>query len=104
MKDLNQHIKPSIAINSQKEVQKKQVLLGRMVIKPGMKCFEFNYKTGTIIEAEYSKQNIVLTGSPINQISRKVISKENCLYCVAINVNNAEKKFLKLFKITTPKQ
>lgn len=104
MKELNQHIKPAISIPAQKQIDKKQVLVGRMVIKPGMKCFEFNYKTGEIKVAEFEKQNIVLTGSAINRISRKVISKENCLYCVAINQNNAEKKFLKLFKIPTQRQ
>ncbi len=106
MKELNQHIKPSISINAKKEVDKKQVLLGTMVIKPGMKCFEFNYKTGAIEEAKFESQDFALARSGANtsigRISRKVISRENCLYCVAINKKNAETKFLKVFKISKP--
>ncbi len=64
-----------------------------------MLCWEFNTKSGEIKPAEYERQDIVLTGSGINKISRKVVTKDYCFYCVAINKDNAERKFLKLFRL-----
>jgi len=102
VKELSQHIKPGIEIQAQKQIDKKKLFIGNMSIRPGMKCYEMNFKTGEISEAKYDSVDIVVTGGAINKISRKIITKENCLYCVAINKNNAEKKFLKLFKLPKP--
>lgn len=98
MKELTQHIKPGNEIQVQRAIEKKKIFIGDMVPKRGMKCYEFNYKTGEIKPATFNSVEIIVTGGAFNRISKKIITKEDCLYCVAINESNALKKFFKVFQ------
>ena len=99
MKELLQHIKPEVSLQSQKQITKRKELVDILIPKPGMKLWELNKKTGKIEQVEFESKNIVYTGKPINHIRYSITQKENCLYCVAINYENAEKKLLKKLSV-----
>lgn len=64
--------------------------LGRVIIKPGQKLWQLNLATLDISPVEYDVTAVNLDGS----ISSQVVTKENHMYCVAINKKNAERKFI----------
>lgn len=57
---------------------------------PGQKIFELNLTTGTITEAEYKNDSVDFIEKSVRG---KLIMRENCLYCCAINFKNSDKVF-----------
>ncbi len=98
MKELLPENNPEkIEIHSQKEIDKEQKLVGRIIPYKGHTLFEINCSTGDIKEAEY-KLDAVKYDNAVNgsiQKVRKVITKENCLYISCLNKKTAKKKFIK---------
>jgi len=78
-------------------VLKEQKMIGRMKKKPGHTLFELDFNTGLIKPAEYESVNIVYNPNTKlkSGVSRKVIIRENCFYECALNMKNAQKRFMK---------
>lgn len=92
MKELENNTK-DVEIISEVQQEKKEVLIGNMTPHKGHKVFEYNIKENTILEASYEKRDVKLhlTG----KINRKIVIKDNCRYCAALNKTNAIKRFSK---------
>lgn len=71
--------------------------------QPGQKTWQLDLKTRLIQEAEYEQVDAEITkmGAAIH---KKVIIKEGCLYCVAINQQNADRKFMAMLGKKIKKQ
>lgn len=73
-------------------------------IKPqkGHILFQINLETGDCTPAEYEEVNVELSrlGAEANlkTVRKKVITKPNCIYISALNIQNAAKKFAKKAK------
>lgn len=71
----------------------------QLIIHPGHTCFEFDLATGNIetakIETVTAKPDAHYKG--VHNIHRKILQRENCLYCSALNKRNAVKKFAKQY-------
>lgn len=109
--------KDKIVIVGQKEIEKKQELVGRVKLERGHTLFEINLKEKTIEEAEFENNDIkqwnqkkeskglgvmgfengskktVLDGP--DAIHRKVMRKPMCIYISALNRKNVIKKLVK---------
>lgn len=78
-----------------KEQHKHIRLRERLLPQKGQKLWEFNMKTMDIKVVDHS----TTTYNMVTKKTRnKVIKKKNCLYCLAINEDNAFKKFEKEVK------
>ena len=84
-------------------------------VKPGHTLFEINLETGDCKPAEYVKTDLQVNdfGPQVNmhlqmaaigkaipnqEIKKKLITKPNCIYISALNIQNAAKKFAKQAK------
>lgn len=81
-----------VVIESQKEQKKGLKHIGKLRLQPGQKVYELNTVTQMIHVVDLSEAVVDIKGA----IHRKVVLKENCLYVPAINLKNAEKKFIKM--------
>jgi hypothetical protein len=77
-----------------KPIEKQEKYHGSMVLKPGMKCFEYNFITKQIHEATYEQVNAEYGAE--GKVGRKLVMNVNCGYAVGINKKNALKKIGKL--------
>lgn len=77
---------------------KKQKYLATLRPKPGQKLFRLNLDTAEIDAPglETSVSFSVSGGKPKKESKLQV--EKNCLYCVALNKKNAEKKFIKMLE------
>lgn len=90
--------RPDQIINiRQQEVKKKAEHIGRIRVRPGQALWELNINTMMVTTVNYNVTAVNLDGS----ISSEVITKENHLYCVAINHTNAMRKFILMCKQIT---
>lgn len=80
-----------IKIVNQKDVRKEVKHLGKIKMHKGQKLFDLDMKTGMIKEAEL-QEVLNIKGEK----KRKLIAKPEHLYAPAINLENAERKFLKM--------
>ncbi len=94
MKQLSEQVlqPDEIIMSKQNEAKKTLKYLGKVKLHKGMILFQINVGTSLITPAEIDESVIDLKGG----IRRKVVIKENCLYAPAINIKNAERKFLKM--------
>lgn len=85
---------------------KEEKILQRVKPQPGQKAWELDMNTGEIKEAEYQAtdyempehKKVDLSGIFKNNLGgqrTKLIQKKDCIYELAINRKNAEKKFKK---------
>lgn len=90
-----------IELHSQKEIDKEQKLVGRIIPYKGHTLFEINCTTGEINEPEYMVEAIKYESAIKGQFvkARKIITKENCLYISCLNKKIAKKKFIKYLLI-----
>lgn len=92
MKELTQHIHDNITVSVEKQYPKQQKHLGSINLHRGLSLFELNLKTKLIALAEFANVDSIITdGTPA--VHKKVLTKEGCLYAVALNRKNAERKF-----------
>lgn len=78
-------------------IKKEKKFLGSMKLQKGQKCYEMNLKTGVISEAVYREECILIDkNTSIAKYKKKLFLQENCLYTVAINLSNAQRKFFKM--------
>lgn len=93
---------------------KTEKVIATLRPKPGQKVWELNLKTRLIVKAEYKDEKVkiiqavnMVTRRPqgmVSRVVRDVDRKENCLYCCAINAENADKQFFKMLGIPYPKK
>lgn len=82
--------KDQVVITDQKEIEQR--FLGTINPQKGQSLFELCIDTYLIRKVE-PESVITIKGS----IKRKFHIRKNCHYTVALNIKNAEKKFLKMF-------
>lgn len=95
MKELEQHKIDKTEIQNIKPVTKEKQLKKSLIPEKGQKTYQLNLRTSVITEAEYDKEFVSLTGVAGN-VRKQVIMQEDCIYCVAINFKNADRKFHKM--------
>lgn len=83
-----------VVITGQNEQSFNQVKW-RIVQKKGHTLFEINLHTGDVVKAEYVEVNLELLGE---NVRKKVITKPDCIYISALNIQNAAKKFIQKAK------
>jgi len=106
MKELALRHKDAVKSAEQRQIEKQLKFVGNVFIRPNQRCYEYNLETKEILEAEMEVfinlfamgvkidiYNGVTTGQP--RLERKVVTKENCIYIVAINKENAMRKINK---------
>ena len=96
MKELELLNQDKLQVSDEKPVEKKEVLIHTFRPQPGQKCWQYNFKTGKVTEAEYQMQNIsYIRAGEKNGVHRKIKMNTDCIYEVAINKENAIRKFRK---------
>ena len=86
-----EHILNAAHLGFEKPVEKQEKLLGRVPINKGHKFFELDLQARTIRTIDLEKTATITGATRI-----KFVTKEGCLYCTALNLKNAEKKFIKM--------
>lgn len=103
MKELEPH---NLPISDKHEIEnvvpdKREKLIVSLKKQRGHKLFELNLATRLINE-------VVLDGGIADFENWSVIHKhqvkDGCLYCTALNPQNADKKFFKMLKLKYPKK
>lgn len=90
MHNLEKIQRPDHMMEITRQVKKHRLHLGRVKIHPGQTLWEVDIATLKISPVTYDVTAINLDGS----INSEVVTKENHLYCVAINERNAVRKFI----------
>lgn len=96
MKQLEQQIfQPEpITVANQKEVNKEIKLLGSLKMQRGQSLWKLNLKTKMIYQVKPEDATLTMKGG----VRKKVVLEDDCIYAVAINVKNAERKFIKMIQ------
>lgn len=83
-------------INVQDE-ELKRTHISHFDIKPGQKLWEINVVTGKIGLPEYREVNVSFETAQKGNVAKKMVldQKPECVYFVALNKKNAERKYLK---------
>ncbi len=79
-----------ISIVKQKEIKKETNFLGSLILHKGQKLWELDLQTLDISIVNKTENIVDIKGI----IHRKYIVKDNCWYAIAINKQNAQRKFL----------
>lgn len=107
MKELNALLKDTIAIHGQTVISKYKDFVTSLQIMPGQTCFELNMQTAEILPAIYDKEHIevvtkknLITDEPYTTTvkKREIIQRPGYLYITALNVENARRKFIDVFR------
>lgn len=88
MKELQKIDADKTELHTLKQFEKKTVLIGSKILRPGHRCFQINNKTLECVEASYHSE--VHFNEPNR---RKVTIKEGHSYVNALNKKNALKVF-----------
>lgn len=77
--------------------KQEQRYLGSLLRLPGVRLYEFNYKTGECREVgtETKLELDVTNGQPVTRRSAKVQWNPDCVYLQALNHRNAIRKLVK---------
>jgi hypothetical protein len=99
---LDLHEQDKTEIHARKQEGRQKQYIRSLRLQRGQKVWELDMATQQIKEAEYEKAavNFALAadGTP-SVMHHQLIVRENCLYEVALNANNARRKFLaRLYK------
>lgn len=91
MKLVDQHIHlADTKLKIESQAIKKKALLAAFVKRPGQKMWQLNWKTGEMIEVQG-----VGHASVNGAIGFRIDTKPDCIYEIALNRSNAERKFKK---------
>mgnify|MGYP003387099222 CR=1 FL=1 len=83
-------------IVAENSINKQEVYLGSIRRFKGQKTFEMNLNTGEIKETVFEKAALDINNK---RVQFKINQKPNYLYCNALNLKNAERKFKKMLNI-----
>lgn len=106
MRELNNKTKDEVKIVASKQIEKQLKYQNSFIVKPNQKVYELNPDTNDITLAQIEVVlNPFATGKKIdlyegtttgeNKIEQRIVKKPNCLYVPAINLKNAQRKFVK---------
>ena len=81
-----------------KQVQQKYKHIGSIKYRPGLTLWQFNTETGELNPAKVIVKEQLLWASEgdCTKKTRSVIYEDKCVYILALNRKNAEKKILKV--------
>lgn len=102
MKEVQLHQKDEIKIHASNEQSKGMKYMGTLTVHPGHTCFELNLDTRMIDKATFQEVAIDFNAADKNNtrgLKKKLVMKDNCIYCTALNVKNADKKFRKMLGV-----
>lgn len=93
-------MKPAELSTKDKQQEERQIKKGffhrrSVYLKPGQKVWELDVKKRILKEATYDESNYnAATGTGV----RRINEKEGCVYCPAINWDNAKRKLSRVFE------
>ena len=84
----------------QRQVRRQQEIIGHLLPKPGQKVFQFSLETEAVTEAKIEATEVKVFaqnkhGHITNNLHKKVTCLPGHIYCVALNLDNAKRKFAK---------
>lgn len=106
MKELKDHKPEQTEVHALKQIKREVRHIGTLRPQRGQKVWEMDLTTRILKEAEYDKGSAVDFSKAIKgdlSVRGKLITKENHIYCVAINARNADKQFFKMLGLKYPK-
>jgi hypothetical protein len=83
-------------------VQEKKIFKGNFELHPGMKMWELDLINSMIYETELGKSKAVIGEDKLIRKHRELEIKEDHIYCAAINMENAMRKFHKMLGTKPP--
>lgn len=98
MKELQNNKADSEIVSQVQQEQRTQVkFFGSKILQSGHKVWELDLLTGIIWEAEYTEEAVDFKDAAKGMISthKNIVMKKDCYYCSALNLKNAQKKFIK---------
>lgn len=99
MKELEKHEPGRTEIVAQKQVEKR-LDLATLKPKPGHRIWELDIKEGLIREVQLKDTgDLDLKRGAMGARVRKLVTRDGCLYCSALNADNADKKFMKMIAL-----
>lgn len=104
MKELHEKKADKIENVKQVSIEKQVVFIGTVKPKRGHKIFEFNDKLKTIVEATFDEAPAIKFEDAkigVKSASKKITTKEDCVYVFALNKKNALKVLQREMKIDT---
>lgn len=99
MKELQQHLREEVPVEVTKQITKQQKFLGTVKPHKGQTVWQLNLDTKQITPATFSEINYVITVPQSKKgVHKKLVIQEGCIYNVALNKENAKRKFLNRLK------
>lgn len=100
MKEIESHLKDKMQVEEVVPVRSEKKFIGSVVPKRGHKCFEYNLKTGEVLEAEFESKDAFFPVEGEKEINgrKTIVRKEGCAYVTALNKKNAIKKVERILK------
>lgn len=103
MKELENNKPDKPEIKAEQQI-KKEKLIHRFKIHPGHRVWQIDLTTKIITEATDYEEYVEVKKNGRSVKRKKLVVKENHLYCSALNADNADKHFIKMIYGITPKQ
>lgn len=75
-----------------REIPKSKILLAQIKPKKGQFVWQFNMRTKELVRKTAYETHVNLNGA----VNKKIEREPDCLYCAAINRENAAKKIMRL--------
>lgn len=76
---------------------KEKKFVASLKARPGQKTYQLDLTTMVITEAEYTNDFVTVTEFG-GRRTRQIRIMDNCIYCVALNFKNADRRFHKMLK------
>lgn len=89
-------------LSQQIVVQEKKVFKGNFELHPGMKIWELDLVNSMIYETKLGQSKVVIGEDKLMRKHRDLEIKEDHIYCSAINMENAIRKFHKMLGTKPP--
>lgn len=96
MKELELNPKDRLEIQAEIPVKTEKRFEQSYRLKRGHKCFEFNYVTKELREAQYTKKAIEFNFDGLQDKVKEIVMNKDCIYVCALNMKNAERKLIKM--------
>lgn len=100
MKELEKHIAEKTEVHATKPVKKEIKYISTLKPQKGQRVFELNLATGIINEATFKIENEVVDFKKAvmgdMSVRRRLQVNKDCIYCCALNPQNADKRFHKM--------
>lgn len=104
MKELADHHSDKLKVSEERPILKGDKHLGSMTVHKGQKIWRMDSRTADIKEAEYEREEFRLNSKGEAFVHKKLKIEKGYLYAAAINLKNAEKKFVKQIKSLIPQK